>query len=230
MIRRPPRSTLFPYTTLFRSHPKILEIGSVFFDERRDVSADKGLELLEARCVHNHADGGCACDYRPSYGGTSVCLRKVRQTSASCEEHITIEPSFTGCKMPRCAECGTSSTLICNCGATRICDGPFKGRVPDGAPAETDQAVQQVVAITTDKEILNAKRKPADNVRPHCKNPNNESFSPEDKYEDKSEETFSTAEEKVIVEEDQEAKLRRRSVDKSRTSFKRSLKKMISRK
>src|SRR2546422_6113775 len=28
MIRRPPRSTLFPYTTLFRSHPsKIVSIG-----------------------------------------------------------------------------------------------------------------------------------------------------------------------------------------------------------
>src|SRR2546430_13488834 len=24
MIRRPPRSTLFPYTTLFRSHPQVL--------------------------------------------------------------------------------------------------------------------------------------------------------------------------------------------------------------
>src|SRR2546422_1160644 len=24
MIRRPPRSTLFPYTTLFRSHPEVL--------------------------------------------------------------------------------------------------------------------------------------------------------------------------------------------------------------
>src|SRR3954468_25111624 len=24
MIRRPPRSTLFPYTTLFRSHPRLL--------------------------------------------------------------------------------------------------------------------------------------------------------------------------------------------------------------
>src|SRR2546430_13805912 len=26
MIRRPPRSTLFPYTTLFRSHPTTLDI------------------------------------------------------------------------------------------------------------------------------------------------------------------------------------------------------------
>src|SRR2546422_8063947 len=29
MIRRPPRSTLFPYTTLFRSHPQLLEEGVV---------------------------------------------------------------------------------------------------------------------------------------------------------------------------------------------------------
>src|SRR5258707_11471412 len=27
MIRRPPRSTLFPYTTLFRSQPEFLKIG-----------------------------------------------------------------------------------------------------------------------------------------------------------------------------------------------------------
>src|SRR2546430_6760072 len=29
MIRRPPRSTLFPYTTLFRSHPAVPERGEV---------------------------------------------------------------------------------------------------------------------------------------------------------------------------------------------------------
>src|SRR5690348_17574028 len=28
MIRRPPRSTLFPYTTLFRSHPRAISPGS----------------------------------------------------------------------------------------------------------------------------------------------------------------------------------------------------------
>src|SRR5687768_18352606 len=28
MIRRPPRSTLFPYTTLFRSHSAVLAIGA----------------------------------------------------------------------------------------------------------------------------------------------------------------------------------------------------------
>src|SRR3989337_3432734 len=29
MIRRPPRSTLFPYTTLFRSHQAISRVGSL---------------------------------------------------------------------------------------------------------------------------------------------------------------------------------------------------------
>src|SRR5256885_11769567 len=38
MIRRPPRSTLFPYTTLFRS-------GFAFDVEHRDVTLGRGVEL-----------------------------------------------------------------------------------------------------------------------------------------------------------------------------------------
>src|SRR3712207_8229453 len=35
MIRRPPRSTLFPYTTLFRSsRPALLDIGTIRFYQR----------------------------------------------------------------------------------------------------------------------------------------------------------------------------------------------------
>src|SRR2546427_4890207 len=44
MIRRPPRSTLFPYTTLFRSPP------AVAYPRKRDVDASFGAlaaELLE---------------------------------------------------------------------------------------------------------------------------------------------------------------------------------------
>src|SRR5258708_13428306 len=36
MIRRPPRSTLFPYTTLFRSHERVRA-----FDVRRDLWGNK---------------------------------------------------------------------------------------------------------------------------------------------------------------------------------------------
>src|SRR2546422_5944223 len=36
MIRRPPRSTLFPYTTLFRSHPRLAPVeGDVVLAARR---------------------------------------------------------------------------------------------------------------------------------------------------------------------------------------------------
>src|SRR2546425_1528594 len=40
MIRRPPRSTLFPYTTLFRS--QILDVGNVFPDMGKEIDPSKG--------------------------------------------------------------------------------------------------------------------------------------------------------------------------------------------
>src|SRR5258708_18002719 len=39
MIRRPPRSTLFPYTTLFRSHPHCLNARR-FEDRRRPLAVN----------------------------------------------------------------------------------------------------------------------------------------------------------------------------------------------
>src|SRR3712207_7326550 len=44
MIRRPPRSTLFPYTTLFRSH--VLEL-----QDRLDDAADRVLGLVDESLV-----------------------------------------------------------------------------------------------------------------------------------------------------------------------------------
>src|SRR2546422_6904657 len=43
MIRRPPRSTLFPYTTLFRSHARRPEYASEARAELRVVIADDNL-------------------------------------------------------------------------------------------------------------------------------------------------------------------------------------------
>src|SRR3989442_14179200 len=49
MIRRPPRSTLFPYTTLFRSHGR--QRGPVdvprAHDRRRDVADGLGVESVD---------------------------------------------------------------------------------------------------------------------------------------------------------------------------------------
>src|SRR5256885_14363222 len=44
MIRRPPRSTLFPYTTLFRSEPRVVA-REVF--EIRDARLDRRLTITE---------------------------------------------------------------------------------------------------------------------------------------------------------------------------------------
>src|SRR5256885_5878289 len=49
MIRRPPRSTLFPYTTLFRSRAA----------ERREAERSQGLEAdREVRQAHRHSRYG----------------------------------------------------------------------------------------------------------------------------------------------------------------------------
>src|SRR3712207_7741015 len=75
MIRRPPRSTLFPYTTLFRSH-RMLGV-QVAHDEGDDVhraaphrpAEQVGHHLLHLRRIH------------PVVGGAGVLLRSEEHTS-----------------------------------------------------------------------------------------------------------------------------------------------------
>src|SRR2546429_5150661 len=49
MIRRPPRSTLFPYTTLFRSHGALEGVQHVIAD------ADRFRNVFETESVSRHA-------------------------------------------------------------------------------------------------------------------------------------------------------------------------------
>src|SRR5258708_30347738 len=58
MIRRPPRSTLFPYTTLFRSDPRAAQ-GAAAGEAGAAVVARVGAILVgEAHLVDGVADGG----------------------------------------------------------------------------------------------------------------------------------------------------------------------------
>src|SRR3712207_8016020 len=64
MIRRPPRSTLFPYTTLFRSCPPLFDQRPMTNDQRRRNSS----VLLTSRVVSTSliqydqaTSGPCAC-------------------------------------------------------------------------------------------------------------------------------------------------------------------------
>src|SRR3989442_8561042 len=52
MIRRPPRSTLFPYTTLFRSHSvSFVEAESIFVDEHALLLNDPEHSAEEDRFI-----------------------------------------------------------------------------------------------------------------------------------------------------------------------------------
>src|SRR5258708_10346677 len=73
MIRRPPRSTLFPYTTLFRSFRMDAKLG------RRD-SASRGLLNLEARARSKAVERGHQ-RFDRSAG--------VRQSADRSEEHTS---------------------------------------------------------------------------------------------------------------------------------------------
>src|SRR2546430_10930343 len=71
MIRRPPRSTLFPYTTLFRS------TSAAFDDESGELRDIRDRDLLQAtRRRQGHRD-------RPfrDAGGHPVCERSEEHTS-----------------------------------------------------------------------------------------------------------------------------------------------------
>src|SRR5438309_4518856 len=47
MIRRPPRSTLFPYTTLFRSRPDQLGIAELGTERQHDLAVARGKPTAE---------------------------------------------------------------------------------------------------------------------------------------------------------------------------------------
>src|SRR2546430_3261566 len=55
MIRRPPRSTLFPYTTLFRSLPTVLLPGAGEFSTGRPAGVDENSDRKSTRLNSSHS-------------------------------------------------------------------------------------------------------------------------------------------------------------------------------
>src|SRR3712207_8572670 len=82
MIRRPPRSTLFPYTTLFRSLPLQYKLSAV---RRGGVMRRQVVRHPDARPVgaglaagRGHSSGSCIGGYSSP---PLVCLRSEEHTS-----------------------------------------------------------------------------------------------------------------------------------------------------
>src|SRR2546427_11954813 len=67
MIRRPPRSTLFPYTTLFRSEPQVRAIAEAYGDRSnflylgRGVSFPVALERSEEHTSELQSQSNLVC-------------------------------------------------------------------------------------------------------------------------------------------------------------------------
>src|SRR3989449_9855629 len=76
MIRRPPRSTLFPYTTLFRS---LLRMAGVGLLDRDDVEHARAARLVDPHAAHAGEAG--ALDLVPDHAGLHDALgvREVRR-------------------------------------------------------------------------------------------------------------------------------------------------------
>src|SRR2546426_4989553 len=85
MIRRPPRSTLFPYTTLFRSlgHGELNELGAV----RSQESASRRLFSAAARSEEHTSELQSPCNL--------VCRLLLEKKNAIKTKRLT---HFAGCE------------------------------------------------------------------------------------------------------------------------------------
>src|SRR3712207_7860920 len=102
MIRRPPRSTLFPYTTLFRSRLAAGEAGVWAYDAayaavkdpegfRREAEAARRLGYLGKSCIHPSQDRK-STRLNSSHANISYavfCLKKKKKKEEKSERMNT---------------------------------------------------------------------------------------------------------------------------------------------
>src|SRR5690348_17639907 len=77
MIRRPPRSTLFPYTTLFRSHSTYIKLPPYF--ENMAKSAPALADIHGARVLADRKSTRLNSSH-PSISYAVFCLKKKKNT------------------------------------------------------------------------------------------------------------------------------------------------------
>src|SRR2546425_767592 len=85
MIRRPPRSTLFPYTTLFRSDSKlVVHFRAGPFSPVQEPEGEGGVrqDLLRAAALLVLIPVEEEADARPAPGGFLKCSRQIRVVEA----------------------------------------------------------------------------------------------------------------------------------------------------
>src|SRR2546430_11241900 len=95
MIRRPPRSTLFPYTTLFRSPAAHGELAArAFGGERHERHRPFGRGSLLARRKSDHLADRKSTRLNSSHSQISYavfCLKKKNETDSAAKQPAAID-------------------------------------------------------------------------------------------------------------------------------------------
>src|SRR2546422_5296642 len=96
MIRRPPRSTLFPYTTLFRSAGcpeapgQIMEINDKLYKQYRGMGSQAAMTAGDRKSTRLNSSHGYI-----SYA--VFCLKKKKQRQLAVPQHAMPRPNAKGC-------------------------------------------------------------------------------------------------------------------------------------
>src|SRR5260370_8065029 len=75
MIRRPPRSTLFPYTTLFRSTAEACTAGST------SPNTDRAVSVIFSTASRSRADG---------WSGTTITETRSEEHTSELQSHLNL--------------------------------------------------------------------------------------------------------------------------------------------
>src|SRR2546430_11536639 len=92
MIRRPPRSTLFPYTTLFRSYYRVRKLQEMGCNSLRTSHNPPTTELLDACDELGRSEEHTSESSHSQISYAVFCLKKKirRADHQSCRDHVSL--------------------------------------------------------------------------------------------------------------------------------------------